>query len=173
MEQPRFFDPEPHSSYARLNVRLERLPDAYLWNIGLVNFLCVLLHTYVIALAPTEPGDRLGIGLTLLLTIVALRHTMSERLPVANCLTLLDKYLVGSKLWLVVCVTEVATIDLLCGRDRDACAVLDRRFHLVSAALWVVLHALGLLHMHSLRRPWDQIDQQYARETLCYPPRRG
>ena len=171
---PTVFFQEQHSSYARTIFQIERVYGAYMWNSVFVNFLCVLLHSCVAVLSPTDISDRLGIGITLLLTIVALRHSMSERLPVASYLTLLDKYFLFSLLWLVLCIIEVAAgpillANVLCSAehlDHTCTTELDLRFHTKSAQSWVVLHMLGLPFLPLLRRPWDQVHSQYLRQTL-------
>ncbi len=49
----------------------------------------MLLTFCSLAVPPDEPGDRLGVTVTLLLTSVAFKYAVSQTLPLISYLTLL------------------------------------------------------------------------------------
>ncbi|XP_041347733.1 uncharacterized protein LOC121367549 [Gigantopelta aegis] len=67
----------------------------YMWNIILITFLIMGLTFTSGTLANSQTGERLSVTLTLLLTSVAFKSSISDRLPVLSYLTLLDRYILA------------------------------------------------------------------------------
>lgn len=111
---------------------LVRRPAFYLWNIVLpVNVLVLLsFSTY----AMEELADRTSVTLTLLLTLVAFKLGINGYLPTTSYLTLLDKYLIASFLYLA----WVYVSNMALWWDRQAHAGADVGVACATGGVWFV-----------------------------------
>jgi len=80
----------------RLVMTLERKYGFFFWNIILPTCILVNLSFVSFLLAPSELVNRFTITVTLILTMIAVKFTVSQYLPPTNYLTILDKYVVLS-----------------------------------------------------------------------------
>jgi len=91
-------------SVLRTEIHTARLGSYYFWNIALPMFVLVTLSFTSFQVSSSSVSDRLSISLVLLLTAVAFKYVVSEKLPNVNYLTLMDKYVLVSELFLIAVV---------------------------------------------------------------------
>jgi hypothetical protein len=117
--------------YSELHLDLvaKRVYNYYLYNIALVVFLIASLSVLSFCVELQDLANRTSITLTLLLTSVAFKITLSEKLPNVAYLTLLDQYI----LWSLVFLYMVAMVQGLMG---SLPAQMDCS-HLPDWAAWV------------------------------------
>ncbi|KAI8478523.1 hypothetical protein Bbelb_437530 [Branchiostoma belcheri] len=87
----------------------------YFWNIFVIMFLILLLTFSSFALAPDSLDSRLDVTLTLLLTSVAFKLVLAQRLPTISYLTLLTV----AQCSLHVLTMSVSSLVLSCLHHRD------------------------------------------------------
>lgn len=93
-------------------------------------FCVVLCAALMLMLRPDHVDARIGIGITSLLTIVALQITTNEDLPEVDYLVLMDKVYIGAYLYVAIGLAVVVyTTRLLDG------AAIDRAIRLQRATL--------------------------------------
>ena len=61
----------------------------------LLNFLITSVGFYAFVIGDSETGDRAGVTLTLLLTVMASKLVVADSLPKLGYLTMLDKYMMA------------------------------------------------------------------------------
>jgi len=76
-----------------LVLAVARRSGFYVFKVGLVNVLCVVLGCCINFISPGAPGDRLGMTTTMFLTLVAFQFVIADQMPKISYFTLLD-YLV-------------------------------------------------------------------------------
>lgn len=84
----------PMASITLVQVKIVRKTDFWIFNVILLIFIFVTLGFLVFATpgGTDALGDRLGLTFTLLLTIVAFKFVVADKLPNVPYLTVLDKY---------------------------------------------------------------------------------
>jgi len=102
-------------SYSMMNisVRIQRKFGYYIWNIALVNFLIVTSSWVSFAMEEADLGDKMQVNITLLLTAVALKFVVASSLPKVSYLTVLDKYIVVSFLYLALVILQNTIVSQL------------------------------------------------------------
>ncbi|MBI3299155.1 MAG: hypothetical protein HYZ75_13385 [Elusimicrobia bacterium] len=145
---PRRTRPETYSR-VRLEVPIERPRLTYAAKL-LVPILCVVLCAALMFLFhPRHVDSRVGIGITALLTVVALQITLNDELPEISYLVLMDKVYLGAYLFMISGLGVVVRSTWLLERgsvaravtaDRQALAVLLALY--LSAAAWLILSCL-------------------------------
>jgi len=131
----------------RLVMRLERKYGFFFWNIILPTCILVNLSFTSFLLSVQELVNRFTITVTLILTMIAVKFTVSQYLPPTNYLTLLDRYVVLSFM----------TLSAVAGQNILAFVIYDRHgeeryFNIASGSLiigmWCVFNLLqfGLYH---------------------------
>ena len=65
----------------------------YIFNVALIMCLITALTFSSFSIKSTEPGNRLQVTLTLLLTSIAFKYVISQSLPTVSYLTVMDKYI--------------------------------------------------------------------------------
>ena len=75
-----------------VQMHVRRRASHYIYNVASVMFLIATLAFSSFIFSSTDPGNRLQITLTLLLTSVAFKYVISQSLPTVSYLTLMDKY---------------------------------------------------------------------------------
>ena len=160
----KFFKDMEHSSYFRVVFRVERCATHYVLNFALPTYFLVLVSAAVTSLDPVDQGaDRLGVCLTLLLTLMAQKLVLAQAVPVCSYSTWLDNYVLLSMLWMMTCVGQVA-VSTRCMRQSDECAQLDLIYHSCSAAAWTLLHACFLVcHSCCARETWPAVQERMTR----------
>eukprot|EP01083_Nonionella_stella_P031570 86449_1 len=103
---------EASFEFAQLKVRLkmQRRFEVYLWNVVFFMALISGLTLCSFAVEDVDLGERLAIIITLLLTSVAYQSSVFMTLPNVPYLTLLDKYIVTSFVFMTLVTIETAML---------------------------------------------------------------
>jgi hypothetical protein len=142
----RFGDPdrsEPES-YSRVTLKLpiQRPRGTYMIKLLLPVACSVLCAALMFLFKPAYVDARTTIGITALLTIVALQITLNADLPDVDYLVLMDKVYMCSYLFVIVGLLVVAYTTRMVGEDRAAFAArVDRWTLAVLLAVYTVATA--------------------------------
>ena len=102
-----------------LTILVRRKPNFFVTNVIVPMFIFVPLACMQQAIPLWELADRLGFGLTMLLTTVAFKTSVSSSLPQISYLTLLDKYLLfGALINCIICFQSAITWRLLANEGK-------------------------------------------------------
>lgn len=141
-----FGDPrgEKHNifSRARIEIPIERPVLTYSAKLLVPVFCVILCAALMFLFSPAYVDSRVGIGITTLLTIVALQITLNEDLPEVDYLVLMDKIYLASYLFVISGLgLVVKSTSLLAREGASAAERLDRRSlgFLVTAYLVMML----------------------------------
>jgi len=110
-------------TYPNIVIRLkcERKWKTYLYNMILLLFALTGLSLTAFFLSFDDLGDRLGLLITLLLTIVAFSIVIQDKLPTVTYLTFMDRYILASYVFIIVIVIEsIAMTKLESDEERQA-----------------------------------------------------
>ena len=133
----------------------QRRAAYYMWNIALPNFLLSVLVFTSFAIAEEDLADRLSVTLTLVLTSVAFKYMVAQELPRINYLTLLDKYVLLSFVFLAL-VGVQNTLAAIADRERSFPIADVSRYAI--EALFVLIHVLlGALSLHYMFLEWKKL----------------
>jgi hypothetical protein len=91
----------------------DRQPTYLLTMIGLPNLCCSLVGLDAFVMDPASHADRMGIIVTLILTVVAFKMSVSERLPAIPYATLFDRWLLSLFFIFVLAAMESTAVYLL------------------------------------------------------------
>ncbi|XP_038057953.1 gamma-aminobutyric acid receptor subunit beta-like [Patiria miniata] len=125
-----------------LTMHVRRKSGFYLWNVGLILMLILLLCFTCFAVSPEEPADRLSVTVTLLLTAVAFKYVVSQSLPTISYLTLLDKYVLCGLILQCLIVSQNAMASLF---DTESLPLFDILSICVLAALVCLVQIVFML----------------------------
>jgi hypothetical protein len=147
--------------YSRIIVALPVTRDVlpYLVKIVLPIFIVILITSLIYLLPARLEDARAGIGITAMLTIVALQWTTDASLPSVEYLTLLDLVYIIS----MVYILESMGYTVLASRRNRAemaqalTAKLDRRVGIIS--LVVYLAVLGITLAYYMSQHYNVLDQ--------------
>merc|ERR1719203_1812491 len=89
---------------------MQRNYEVYLWNVVFFMMLISGLSMCSFAVDAEDLGERLAIIITLLLTSVAYQSSVFQTLPNVPYLTLLDKYIVTSFVFMTLVTIETAML---------------------------------------------------------------
>ncbi|KAL6043632.1 hypothetical protein QOT17_023780 [Balamuthia mandrillaris] len=120
-------------------IRLQRFSSYYVFNVGAVMALLVSMCFYTSAIPLDALPDRMSITLTLILTVVAFKYSVSDNLPKINYMTLLDKYVLVSFLFLYAMGLENFLISTS-SSEKEVVEAWDHRLMVWWLCLWVVFH---------------------------------
>lgn len=95
--------------------------------VQVLNIVCVLV------------GDRMAITLTLVLTTVAWKYVIADKLPKISYLTLFDWYIMAAFLFIAVTGIENVVVTLV---DQDHAGTVDFYVGVTICGLWLVWHVL-------------------------------
>lgn len=120
--------PEGHTfSRVRIEIPISRPTIPYLIKFLLPIACVVLCAALMFLLRPTYVDARIGIGITALLTIVALQITLNEDLPEVDYLVLMDKVYVAAYIYVIAALALVIRTTSLVDEDRIERAVTVQR----------------------------------------------
>lgn len=143
-----FGDPRSSSATrytrARLEVPLSRPPVAYAIKL-LIPVICVILCAALMyLLSPGLVDSRVDVGITSLLTIVALQMTFNDNLPDVGYLMFMDKVHLAAYLYVIAGLAVVVhTVRMAELGQEDQARALHRRALKVLTAVWVLV--MGVL----------------------------
>lgn len=133
----------PETDYSRISLELPVTRDVlpYLVKI-MLPILIVILITSLIYLIPARFGEaRTGIGVTAMLTMVALQWSTDSDLPSVEYLTMLDLVYILSMLYILVAMGYAVFATRRSKKDAAEALItaLDRRVGIISLVTYVVL----------------------------------
>jgi hypothetical protein len=144
--------------------RVLRRPLFYIWNIVIPNFLIVC---FVFAFANVSSlENRLGTFVSIILTLVGVKITVSGYVPKLPSTTLLDKQVLCS--FLVVFIAGIESF-LVCPKlsdDDSDTMLIDYYFFVALSLFWLSFH-LFLLHLTFCRNPpvtSEKLECEWKRE---------
>ena len=147
-----FGDPRAKNpTYSRvvIDLPITRPYGTYALKLLLPLLLVALTAALALWVHPRYVEGRIGIGITALLTLVALQLTSNQSLPEVNYLLLLDKLYILSYAFVVLTLVAIARNSWVDATgDMTAAVKADRRGLLVIGALYLL--ATGLLFLISL-----------------------
>lgn len=136
---------------------IERDPWFYGFNYSLVIFFIVATNTCVLGIPIEETADRLGLNVTLLLTLVAFKFVLMQGVPVLTYMTYMDKYVLVSFMVIILGIVESAAIG---GVDiSNHTEDFDFIFHVSYLSFWFSVHVLVLFCLlcpRIVRSDWKQ-----------------
>lgn len=136
-------EPRPPSfSRARIEIPIVRPMLPYTIKL-LLPILCVVFCAALqLLFHPRHVDSRVGIGITALLTIVALQITLNDDLPETAYLVLMDKIYLGAYLYVIAGLAiVVATTWMLERKDTERAVRLDRAGLKALTAFYIVATA--------------------------------
>jgi len=147
--------------YSRVIVALPVTRDVlpYLVKLVLPIFIVVLITSLIFLLPARLEEARAGIGITAMLTIVALQWTSDSALPSVEYLTLLDVTYIVSMVYILAAMayTVLASRRNRAEMAQALTAKLDRRVGLVSLVVYLAI--LGLTLVYYLSHHYNVLDQ--------------
>lgn len=126
------YDPE-----AAIVFTVARKPLFWVVSYGLMASLIASLMVCTYAIPPDSVSDRLGVAMTLVLTITATKYMMMDKLPSVAYFTLLDIHILICCIFLTVLTVEVSLAEFV-GHER--LASLEKRLLPLLALLWMLYH---------------------------------
>lgn len=139
----------PEVQYSRviitMPVKREILP--YLVKIMLPIFIVILISWLIYALPARMEDARTGIGITAMLTIVALQWTTDDNLPSVEYLTMLDLIYILSMVFILVAMayTVYASRRNLAAAAEAVSRSTDRKVSMITLGVYVFLVALTMI----------------------------
>jgi hypothetical protein len=132
-----------------LQMTVRRKSMNYIWNFILPLFLIVLMTFSVWAIEVGEIGDRLGVSVTMVLTAIAMKLQVSDKLPSISYTTFIDQYVTTSFVFIFLIVAENAMIMLVDEEERE---------NVDSMCFWIILGVFLLGNLIFLGRgTWIQL----------------
>ena len=152
---------EAGTPYSRIIIALPVTRDVlpYLVKIVLPIFIVVLITSLIYLLPARLEDARTGIGVTAMLTIVALQWTSDASLPSVEYLTLMDMVYIISMVYILAAMTYTV---LASRRNRQEMAEalsvsMDRRVGITSLVLYLVI--LGITLAYYLNQHYNVLNQ--------------
>eukprot|EP01043_Picozoa_sp_COSAG02_P013301 COSAG02_NODE_529_length_20702_cov_43.720555_19_plen_418_part_00 len=150
-----------------IQVFCERIATPWIWSVVIPAFMLVVAGGSIVLIPAEEIGDRVATLLSLMLTMVALKFSVADKLPVVPYLTKLDIELFLGLAVLFVGVLAASASCVLCvlwpqaRDDATPWTATDLWVLGLSGGLWVVLHGLALAF--DMRKSWHHVR---AREPI-------
>jgi len=147
--------------YSRIIVALPVTRDVlpYVVKIVLPIFIVILITSLIYLLPARLEDARAGIGITAMLTIVALQWTTDASLPAVEYLTMLDLVYIVSMLYILAAMvyTVLASRRNRAEMAEALTAKLDRRVGVISLVVYLAI--LGLTLAYYLSQHYNVLDQ--------------
>ncbi len=135
---------EPYSRVT-ISVPVHRPTITYAIKIILPIFLVAACAALVFWIHPSFVEGRIGMGITALLTLVALQITTNSQLPEVDYLMLIDMLYFAAYVFVIASLAQVVRTSWLAYREDDDKAILqDRRAFKVLAGLFLASFAIIL-----------------------------
>ena len=93
-------------SVCTFKVQIHRKYSYFINNIVILMFIITLLSFVSFAVDSSETGEKLSVSLTLLLTSVAFKFVVTSSLPPVSYMTILDRYILGSLLFIFLITVD-------------------------------------------------------------------
>lgn len=127
------------SQYSRLHIALaaSRVAAPYVWNLVVIQCILVSMGLMTFSISPDSISDRLGNNMNTVLATVAFKFVIAGDIPKVEYHTWLDKYCLGSFLFLATIAMEhVAVYSCGMATTQD-----EKRIIQGIVLLWVVFNA--------------------------------
>lgn len=130
---------EPVDDLTEIQVKVPASRNAfnYVCNYGGLMCLLTTVCGYVFVLDVDMASERSAITTTMLLTSVAFKFLVGEKLPSISYLTLLDKYIIICFLIQLLIIFENALVSVI-----DNGSDVDRIFYIVLGSVWALSHII-------------------------------
>ncbi|MFN0142704.1 MAG: hypothetical protein ACKVP6_04560 [Mycobacterium sp.] len=152
---------EANVPYSRIIVALPVTRDVlpYLVKIVLPIFIVILITSLIYLLPARLEDARAGIGITAMLTIVALQWTTDASLPSVEYLTMLDLVYIVSMIYILASMayTVLASRRNRAEMAQALTAKLDRRVGIISLVAYLAI--LGITLAYYLNQHYNVLDQ--------------
>jgi hypothetical protein len=126
-------------SRAMLSIPIARPNITFGIKVILPIFLVAACASLVFWVHPSLADGRIGLGITALLTLVALQLTTNDKLPDVDYLMMIDGLFFMSYIFVIACLGQVVRSSWLTHAGNDAAAIKqDRRAFVVLVALLIV-----------------------------------
>jgi len=106
-----------------MKMKVKRMASTYMWNFILPLFLIVLMTFSAWGIEVGEVGERLSVSLTMVLTAIAMKLQVSDKLPTIYYTTFIDQYVTASFFCIFCVVAQNALIGLV--EDEEERQTLD------------------------------------------------
>ncbi len=150
-----------NASYSRIIIALPVTRDVlpYLVKIVLPIFIVILITSLIYLLPARLEEARAGIGITAMLTIVALQWTTDASLPSVEYLTMLDLVYIVSMVYILAAMGYTVLASRRNAQEMaEALSVaLDRRVGIISLVAYLAI--LGLTLAYYLNQQYNVFDQ--------------
>lgn len=136
------YDPE-----ALVIFRVRRKPEYWINNYGVIVSLICTFAFSAFALPVSDIGDRLGVGFTLNLTVVASFYLMQDKLPPVPYWTELDKHMVICIVFTMIVMSINCSPAIL---GEELVSKLERPIVGILMVLWIGYHSCQYVRMISM-----------------------
>jgi len=152
---------------ASFEIRVQRDCKFYLWNMVVIAFALVEMSFVVYSMPPTDLADRMGVNLTLVLTIVAFKFTFAGDMPKKAYLTWMDRYLITAFLALVAQTAQCYVAAVLADRDCPrALKWVEHSFQIGIFVPWTLYHIYLALFSDRMYLPWEEVHRQQKVQAI-------
>jgi hypothetical protein len=152
---------KPDTSYSRVIVALPVTRDVlpYVMKLVLPIFIVILITSLIYLLPARLEDARAGIGITAMLTIVALQWTTDASLPSVEYLTMLDLVYIVSMVYILAAMgyTVLASRRNRAEMAEALSASLDRRVGIISLVVYLAI--LGVTLAYYMSQHYNVLDQ--------------
>jgi heme/copper-type cytochrome/quinol oxidase subunit 4 len=147
-------------------MQVQRKSAYYLWNVVLVVFVLTQASFSVSAVPYSNYANRMGLVLTLLLTIVAFKFVIAGFVPPTPYLTLIDKYIIAAFVVFSIVILECFFLSFY-DRGNDVARAVDMSFYIILTVSWCCFHIYIVLGNQFLwfQRPWDAVEKDGGGST--------
>ncbi|XP_012946833.2 glycine receptor subunit alphaZ1 [Aplysia californica] len=140
----------------------------FVWNIMLIMSIISALSFVTFAVSRALPQNRIQLSFILLLAGVTFKFAASQSVPKISYLTHLDRYILGSMIFLFLVAVWHGVITRL---DHNASDEIDMYAFIAFIILYVVLHVVFLVAMmirgFSRRRDVHKREQEYLKRLAA------
>jgi len=144
-----------------VSLRVERQYSYWLYNIVLAIFLIVGLAPIAFCIPPDAISDRMGVILTLLLTLVTFKFIIASETPKTSTITLLDKYILLGYFMLLLVVIQTMVLLLF---PEEKWISINRNSALSMLGFWLAFHLwiIKAAFVRDFSIPWEQMKDEGA-----------
>ncbi|KAJ3300125.1 hypothetical protein HDV03_002436, partial [Kappamyces sp. JEL0829] len=147
-----------------MSLRCERQFTYFLINVLFVIFSIVLLSPIALTIDADQIADRMGLILTVVLTVVTFKFAINNEIPKTSTVTRLDIYIIISFCILLAIVVETLVCKMISKRYWTA---LDRTLGWVLCTFWIGFHVwiVNNAYNGTFYTPWEEMrDEDALRE---------
>lgn len=123
---------------AILHLAVQRCPQYYFWNIVLPISMQAMLALLTILLACDDLSTKATLTLTIILTIFAVKFSCLQYIPVINCVTYLDMFLIHSTTFVCLVLAQNIVVFLI---DPESAITFNRVSGIILACMWLMTNA--------------------------------